>query len=179
MLAQRLDEIQVRTASYVGSQSTKGTSRFRSEEASDNDDATIRPTTESDVTGHSQASLKESLSRFTFEKDLRNAKVYSRIWGRLSSTSLPSSTGRTRGWSVLSDLDLSMVSNISVLSLPISVGELYTSENFTLDSRVHLKKTGISNKQVTIGTSNMRFTIGMRRYQFFIPWQGTGGTKAI
>ena len=150
VLAQRLDEIQAQTTSYVESQSTKSTLGFRSEKASDKDDETIRPTSESGMTGHSQASPRESLSGFAFEKELRTARVYSRIRKRLSSTSLPSSTGRTRGWSVLSDLDLSMVSNISVLSLPISVAELYTSEHFPLNSRVHLKKTGISNKQATI-----------------------------
>ena len=150
MLAQRLDEIQAQTTSYVESQSSKGTWHVRSEKASDNDDETIRPITESDMTGHSQASPRESLSGFTFEKDLRTARVYSRLWKRLSSTSLPSSTGRTRGWSVLSDLDLSMVSNISVLSLPILVAELYTSEHFPLNSSVHFNKTGISNKQATI-----------------------------
>lgn len=150
VLAQRLDEIQAQTAPYVESQSTKATSDFRSDEAMDNDDATIRPTSKSDTTGQSKASVRESLSDFTFEKDLRTARVYSRIWKRLSSTSLPSSTGRTRGWSVLSDLDLSMVSNISVLSLPILVAELYTCEHFPLNSSVPSRKTGTSKKQATI-----------------------------
>lgn len=150
MLAQRLDEIQAQTASYVGFQSTKGTSSSLPDEASDNDDATIRPSTQTDTDAHSQASLRKSLSDFTFEKDLRTTRVYNRIWKRLSSTSLPSSTGRTRGWSVLSDLDLSMISNISVLSLPISVAELYTSEHFPLHSSGRLKKTRISEKQAII-----------------------------
>ena len=150
VLAQRLDEIQAQTASYVGFQSTKGTLSSLPDEASDNDDATIRPTIQTDTDAHSQASLRKSLSDFTFEKDLRTTRVYNRIWKRLSSTSLPSSTGRTRGWSVLSDLDLSMISNISVLSLPISVAELYTSEHFPLYSSGHLKKTRISEKQAII-----------------------------
>ncbi|KAL8788367.1 MAG: hypothetical protein Q9195_007325 [Heterodermia aff. obscurata] len=150
VMAQRLDEIQAQTASYAEAQSTNGTSAVQSDQAGDNDDVTIRPINESDTDAHSQASRRGSFSGFTFEKDLRITRVYSRIWKRLSSTSLPSSTGRTRGWSVLSDLDLSMVSNISVLSLPIIVSGLYIEENFSLDSSVHSKKTGISKRQATL-----------------------------
>ncbi|KAL8830886.1 MAG: hypothetical protein Q9191_001182 [Dirinaria sp. TL-2023a] len=71
------------------------------------------------------ADVKATAFSFTFDRELQSTRVYGRVADRQSSLSLPSSTGRSRGWSFLSEVTLSDVSNISVVSLPISVTELY------------------------------------------------------
>ncbi|KAL9584724.1 MAG: hypothetical protein Q9212_001937 [Teloschistes hypoglaucus] len=62
---------------------------------------------------------------FAFDEDLQTTRVYSRLTYQRSGLSLPSSTGRSRGWSFLSDVSLSEVTNISIISLPLSLTDLY------------------------------------------------------
>lgn len=89
------------------------------------DDETVR----NEALGNSHAGTvtdtKATVSSFAFDRDLQSTRVYGRIAQRESSLSLPSSTGRSRGWSFLSEVTLSDVSNISVISLPIAVAEFY------------------------------------------------------
>ena len=61
---------------------------------------------------------------FTFEQDLRQSRVYNRVWRRKSLASLSSSAAPSFGWSCLSEMSLANVSNISVISLPIAADEL-------------------------------------------------------
>ncbi|MCJ1284042.1 guanine nucleotide-binding protein subunit alpha [Xylographa opegraphella] len=70
---------------------------------------------------------------YTFEKDLQASPVYSRANKKHSSLSLPSSGARTTGWSVLSGISLSEVSNLSVFALPIFVNELYNHQVYAND----------------------------------------------
>ena len=79
-------------------------------------------------------SPKSSIFGFGFEKDLKTARVYRRIANRCSVLSFPSSTGQSQGWSCLSDISLSQVSNISVLALPISATELYDGGQYLVDT---------------------------------------------
>lgn len=63
-------------------------------------------------------------------------KIYNRLTYRRSGLSLPSSAGRSRGWSFLSDISLSEVTNVSIISLPLSLPELYRGcqNNFRSDT---------------------------------------------
>lgn len=87
--------------------------------------STIRPK-RSVSDPESEASDKASidLKHFTFERDLRQSKVYKRAWRRNSLASLSSSAAPSFGWSCLSETSLANVSNISVISLPIAANEL-------------------------------------------------------
>ena len=64
---------------------------------------------------------------FTFESALQNSRVYTRNTLRhlKSSFSLPSSTAPSLTWSFLSGLSLTDVTNVSVLSLPLSAKDLW------------------------------------------------------
>ena len=69
---------------------------------------------------------------FTFEKALHESPVYNRALRRHSNLSLPSSAMNSLGWSFLSGISIAQVSNISVISLPISVNELWNSQHYRL-----------------------------------------------
>lgn len=72
----------------------------------------------------------------SFENDLRQSRVYTRISrsiGRRSDPdllSLPSSTARSMGSSFLSGLSLADVSNISLISLPIPIQSLSNCQRY-------------------------------------------------
>ncbi|KAL8685797.1 MAG: hypothetical protein Q9218_007538 [Villophora microphyllina] len=68
-----------------------------------------------------------------FERALQGTRVYRRLAYRRSDLSLPSSAGRSRGWSFLSDVSLSEVTEVSVISLPLSVAELYEGSQHYFD----------------------------------------------
>ena len=66
-----------------------------------------------------------------FEQDLVRSQVYMRVFFRRgSSLSFPSSTRRTIGWSYLSGLSLAEISQISVLSLPITPAEVWRPSHY-------------------------------------------------
>ncbi|KAI9767951.1 MAG: hypothetical protein M1839_004303 [Geoglossum umbratile] len=65
--------------------------------------------------------------RLDFEDTLFATRVYKNTLLRNSVVSLTSSKPPTAQWSVLSGLSLADVSNISILSLPLSASELYNS----------------------------------------------------
>lgn len=63
---------------------------------------------------------------------LQRSRVYLRAFQRHSISSLPSSSAHSKcGWSMLSDISLAEISNISVLSLPLSASELWSSQHFS------------------------------------------------
>ncbi|MCJ1381068.1 hypothetical protein MMC17_004177 [Xylographa soralifera] len=72
---------------------------------------------------------------FTFEQDLQASRVYCRATRRNSALSHTSSIKDTVGWSVLSDLSLAQVSNISVFALPIAAAELYNYQDYEIRTR--------------------------------------------
>lgn len=81
---------------------------------------------------------------FTFDHALENSRVYMRnTLRRLNSfSSLPSSTGQSLTWSFLSGVSLTDVTNVSVLSLPLSVQDLWNSNYYQsvvgdIGSKIH------------------------------------------
>lgn len=60
---------------------------------------------------------------FTFDEVLQASRVYARAAPRQSRLSLPSTT-QSIGWSFFSGISLAKVSNISVVSLPVTVQEI-------------------------------------------------------
>ena len=87
--------------------------------------STIRPKrSASDPEPEASDNGSINVEHFTFERDLRQSKVYKRAWRRNSLASLSSSAAPSFGWSCLSGTSLANVSNISVISLPIAANEL-------------------------------------------------------
>ena len=70
---------------------------------------------------------------FGFEDDLQTSRVYQRIASKRSMSSLPSSAVRSLGWSFLSGVSLAEISNISVISLPISMKDLWNPQHYGLE----------------------------------------------
>lgn len=103
-------------------------------EAHDDDGSTVRPSRQNSSIKNrtefqSLSSTKGCL--FTFDQDLQRTRVYSRTARLPDCTfSLSSSAVRSVGWSMLSGLSVSDISNISVLALPISIDELYNGRHF-------------------------------------------------
>ena len=78
-------------------------------------------------------SAMTAIKQFTFEQDLGESKVYSRARRRKSLESLQSA-GPSFGWSCLSELSLAQVSNISVISLPLTANELANAKHYSWTS---------------------------------------------
>lgn len=78
---------------------------------------------------------------YTFDEDLQASWVYARAAKRQSSLSLPSAT-RSIGWSIFSGVSLANVSNVSVISLPITVQEICNGPsyyNVTAENKVPIR----------------------------------------
>ena len=71
--------------------------------------------------------------QFTFEKALKKSRVYKRVEWTESLSSCLTKDSHNTNWSMLSDLSLADVSNISVISLAITVGEVYNSIQYYSD----------------------------------------------
>ena len=69
--------------------------------------------------------------RFAFEQDLITSRSYTRAMKRPPRWSARSSAVCTVGWSCLSGLSLADVTVISVISLPISAGELWDGQRYS------------------------------------------------
>ena len=80
------------------------------------------------------------------ELKLQESRVYSRTLRRHSASSLPSCSTSTTGWSMLSGISLAQVSNISVLSLPLSAVELWGSRHYMQKSVQELYGTEPANQ---------------------------------
>ncbi|KAL8691508.1 MAG: hypothetical protein Q9218_003274 [Villophora microphyllina] len=116
-LAQPFDDHPPHTAITPGN----GASSVVTADNSDTIDTHLAHTTR----GDDSQPIKEAPDLgFAFDQDLQATRVYRWLKYWASRLSLPSSTGRSRGWSFLSDVSLSEVSNVSVVSLPISAAEL-------------------------------------------------------
>ena len=70
------------------------------------------------------------------QTELEASRVYRRTAERHSISSLPSGF-HTAAWSALSGVSLAEISNLSVLSLPISYGELWNPQHYTIAREQH------------------------------------------
>ncbi|KAL9120454.1 MAG: hypothetical protein Q9187_002992 [Circinaria calcarea] len=77
----------------------------------------------------------------TFEKDLSASRVYGRASLNPARLSVVSSTNSV-GWSLLSGLSLSDISNLSTISLPISSRELWNYHRYSVEP--HMASCGLS-----------------------------------
>ncbi|KAL8626117.1 hypothetical protein Q9189_008202 [Teloschistes chrysophthalmus] len=114
-LATRFNDDQMPSASLLRGSSPSA--------ISDDDHDTIRADPVPKHENVSNPTVEASIG-FAFDEDLQTTRVYSRLTYRRSGLSLPSSAGRSRGWSFLSDVSLSEVTNISIISLPLTLTEL-------------------------------------------------------
>ena len=76
---------------------------------------------------------------FAFEEDLLTSRVYCRPYCRESSESLATSAIRATASSILSALSLTDVSNISILAVPIYVGDIKNSKRYTFGNSTQNK----------------------------------------
>ncbi len=90
---------------------------------------------------------------YAVERSLANSFVYLRAGGRMLASVLSSnsSAGSGCGWSFLSGISLAEVSNLSVLSLPVSWHELWRPEQYKplneLESSAQINGVRDSNRQ--------------------------------
>lgn len=124
------------------------------------DASTLRPNRESwpsDTTSAVEASPEYG---FSFEQDLRRSRVYTRVSstiGRRSDPdplSLPSSTGCSIGSSFLSGLSLADVSNISLISLPITAQSLSNGQRYRESLSTDLSPTYLPYGLFPVSRSN-------------------------
>lgn len=121
-MAQRIDEMETQMIrpsirGSIGTMTIRGDAESQSTPVVANNSSTTK------------ASQTQSIA-FAFENDLQSSRVYGRVTHKHSYISLTSSAGKSRGWSFLSDLTLSEVSNVSVLFLPITKEELYNGYDY-------------------------------------------------
>ena len=74
--------------------------------------------------------IPKSHFNFTFDADLRASPAYRRLSRRFSEFSLSTRHAHTTRWSILSDLSMANVSNVSVISLAITAGEVYNASQY-------------------------------------------------
>ena len=82
------------------------------------------------VNDSNQSAHKAQEPAREFEEDLRSSRVYGRMASKAKRASVASSH-LSNGWSFLSTASLSDVSNISVISLPISAKSLWNSHRYS------------------------------------------------
>lgn len=135
-MARRLDTMQRQESAPWLSHSRGGASSFY-------DKGQERMSRTSLVIEKSERTLFETpVFGFAFDEDLRATRVYQRLALVNSWYSLPSSKGQSRAWSYLSDVSLSQVSNISVLSLPLYAAELYDGGHYIVDTTPERDEAG-------------------------------------
>ncbi|KAL8834226.1 MAG: hypothetical protein Q9170_003857 [Blastenia crenularia] len=111
-------------------------SALESAASTDDDASTLKPNRDSRHSDMTVAVERSPEYGFSFEQDLRRSRVYTRVSrtiGRRSDPdppSLPSSAGCSMGSSFLSGLSLADVSNISLISLPISARSLSNGQRY-------------------------------------------------
>ena len=126
-LARRFERLQMQRAISPDPLLVDNASSILSKDECD----TIHPCASENGNDPSGAAGDERYFGFAFEEDLQATRVYGRITHKPSYLSLPSSAGVSRGLSYLSEFSLSQVSNISVISLPVSAAELYNFEHYS------------------------------------------------
>ncbi len=102
----------------------------RRENDSNDDTSTIRPERPSNGVELDLEIRQTAHFGFSFEQDLQNSRVYQRVPAENPKSSLSSSVRRSIGWSLLSDLSLTEISCLSVISLPISGEEIWNSSYY-------------------------------------------------
>ncbi len=139
--------------------------------------STIRPIRDTDTSLDPQELTTSPSFGYSFDEDLHMSRVYQRVQMRGSGGSCFSKDAPTVGWSLLSGLSCSDVSNLSVLGLLITTAELYNGglyidqvrESKPSDSDETYTKPSLPRKQVrhsrygdsfsTIVPARPRFTI--------------------
>lgn len=97
----------------------------------------------------------------------QESRAYSQGISRETNISRPFSRTSTAGWSSLSAISLSQVPNISVLSLPVSIHELWNKQNYQSNPnppQAHARSGGINvvSHLVRKNTGIQRTGIGQR-----------------
>ena len=109
----------------------------------EDDRETIRPETENPRLD-GPASFQTRDFSFTFDQDLQTSRVYTRTANRQSNFSVRSGAVQSISWSLISGVSLSAVSNISVISLPISPLELWNGQHYSSDSHLQADTVTLS-----------------------------------
>jgi len=132
-LLQSSQEMSTRLGSLEGQlRAPNVASTYSTDPSNDEDDvSTIIPRRPVHTTLTQKVALMNARSVFDFDDDLYGSRVYVRTLRRKSFQSLRSDTN-SFGWSCLSGLSMADVSNLSVVSLPISCAVLKNSEHYSL-----------------------------------------------
>jgi len=101
---------------------------FESDDAS-----TIRPREANHTPDVPELSINP-LIQHPFEEDLHTSRAYTRVRTHTSDISTISTSRKSTAWSYWSRISLSDVSNVSVLNLLITKGQIYNSEHYSRQS---------------------------------------------
>ena len=126
-------ELQVRLASTIApsmAPSIKPSSLNDKKDHND-DSSTIIPAVMESQSAGTEDSAQHSRFGFTFDEDLHASRVYKRAKMNSIRNSMTSSAYHSVGWSFLSGLSLGEISNVAVMSLPISREELWNRERYS------------------------------------------------
>ncbi|KAH0541711.1 hypothetical protein FGG08_003803 [Glutinoglossum americanum] len=120
-----------------------------------NDSATIRPVT---TTNGNQPDIvdESAITTFAFDSTLKKSRVYSRVnfirSDSHSESSLVSSDCKTAAISIFSSRSLSEVSNLSVYSLPICLGDI-NNRNWYIEIEIRVKLYKMVHIKITPNTT--------------------------
>lgn len=142
-LAQKLDRLEIRTIR------SSDESISASVIGKDGDNSTIRSATAASKASQRLSIRQEFSTTLSFERDLQTSRAYGRVAHRYSHLSLPSSKGKSCGWSYYSNISLSDISNISVFSLPLSVRDLYSAAQYVASNNLNPEKPSVGPNTAT------------------------------
>jgi hypothetical protein len=166
----RNDNLSLRLSRVERNHSDDATNRMPASIYGDEDNATIRPERDSDIIAADSSDI--GVFTFAFESILIGSRVYSRANFLQSSshseTSITSSHRRNAAFAIFSSQSIAEISNLSVYTLPISIGELGNKAWYISTAAPSSKP--VSEKEMKI------FVQGMtgETYTFFISENVTG-----
>lgn len=155
-LTEKLLELNQTMSNRLNSFTYQGSLCVSSSIEDSSDASTIRPIRDTDTSLDPQKLTTSPSFGYSFDKDLHMSRVYQRVQMRGSGGSCFSKDAPTVGWSLLSGLSCSDVSNLSVLGLLITTTELYNgalyidevSESKLSDSDETYTEPSLPKKQV-------------------------------
>ena len=146
----RNDNLSLRLSRVERNHSDDATSRMPASIYGDEDNATIRPERDSDIITANSSDI--GVFTFAFESILIGSRVYSRAnflqSDSHSETSITASHRRNAAFAIFSSQSIAEISNLSVYTLPISIGELGNKAWYI--SKPALSSQPVSEKEIRI-----------------------------
>ncbi len=155
------DELKQKFADGTG---RRAASTIRSLPHASHEASTITPLNQDFPDGQSPLPAPMPEAKSDLELELYSSWVYRRTTHRHSTSSLPSAFGSTAGWSFFSGISLAEISNISVISLPISYHEIWNAEHYMSTYNHHNHTDGQISPRLAAGSSKSKDKRFVKKY---------------